>query len=60
MKTENHASQLQENIPTFIDPSENNRLLSDDKNPDLPVEAAVIANSATCSFMGARSPWANT
>lgn len=60
MITETHASQLQENIPAFIAPSENNRLLSDDTPPDLPVEAAVISNSATCSFMGARSPWANT
>ena len=33
MITETHASQLQENIPAFIAPSENNRLLSDDPPP---------------------------
>lgn len=26
----------------------------------LPLEAMVISNSSLCTFMGARSPWANT
>lgn len=60
MKTENQVSPSLENIQASIDPVEKNSRIDGDKNPGLPLEALVISNSGLCSFMGARSPWANS
>jgi hypothetical protein len=60
MKTEALATPSPESSLKFIDPAQNNIRLDSDENPDLPLEALVISNSGMCSFMGAKSPWANT
>lgn len=59
MKTEALAPSSLESNLKFSDPAQNNSRLDSDENPDLPLEALVISNSGMCSFMGARSPWAN-